>query len=64
MNEEGDDMAQFYVETVDLNRMVDAEDWNVSWGLLIFYNDKNEKVLAVKAETVKEISRQPPKNSQ
>jgi hypothetical protein len=57
-------MAQFYVETTDVETTVDAEDWGVEWGLLIFWDSERRKVLGLKAETVKQISRQPPKDSQ
>jgi len=54
-------MATFYVETTSLNRRFEAEDWDVQWGLVIFYDAQNHKVFAVKSETVKEITLQPAK---
>ncbi len=57
-------MPRFYIETTSMNRMVDARDWEVKWDLVIFYDAEGEKVLAVKAETVKEVTKQPPQESQ
>ena len=57
-------MPKFYVQTTGLERMLDAEDWRVEWGLVIFYEAHNQKVFAVQAETVKQITMQPPPDSE
>ncbi len=52
-------MRRYYIETTDIKRMVDAKNWGIEGSFLVFYGAENYKVLAVKADTVKEITLQP-----
>ena len=52
-------MAKYYVLTSGFDRTIDAADWNVVGEMLIFYGTCGHKVLAVRADSVKEISLQP-----